>query len=220
VDSLEGLAQSILAILDKEGVDKASLVGSSLGGYLAQYLLATHSERVERAVFGNTYADKDFILEEYGLVGGLLPYAPEALVMAVLRASYRWIIYPSSQDSPMVLSYLTEQTYGRTGKAQIESRYRAVIEPFHSPVPAALGIPILILESDNDPLISPAAREDLKATYPNASVHTFRGVGHFPYLVVPDQFLQSWRIFCARIRCQPRHTCLIRQKVTTVTLTA
>jgi pimeloyl-ACP methyl ester carboxylesterase len=217
VDSLEGLAQGILAILDKENVDKASLVGSSLGGYLAQYLLAVHPERVERAVFGNTYADKDFILEEYGLVGGLLPYTPEALVMAVLRASYRWMIYPSSQDSPLVLSYLTEQTFGRTGKAHIESRYRTVIEPFISPDPAALGIPVLILESDNDPLISLAAREDLKATYPNAAVHTFHGVGHFPYLVVPDQFLQvledflrqdrapAWSVIPASVKGDNRH---------------
>ena len=195
VDSLEGLAQGILAILDAEGVGKASLVGSSLGGYLAQYLIAAHPERIERAVFGNTYADKDFILEEYGLVGGLLPYTPEWLVMAVLRASYRYLIYPSSQNSPLVLAYLTEHTFGVTSKAQIEARYRAVIEPFPSPDPGALGIPVLILESDNDPLISPPTREDMRATYPTAAVHTFHGDGHFPYLVVPAEYLQVLRAF-------------------------
>lgn len=40
----------------------------------------------------------------------------------------------------------------------------------------------MILESENDPLISKVLRERLKITYPTATVHTFHAVGHFPYL--------------------------------------
>jgi pimeloyl-ACP methyl ester carboxylesterase len=66
--------------------------------------------------------------------------------------------------------------------AQFVARYSCVIDHFAPPDPQVLGIPIMILESDNDPLIAKVLRERLKITYPTAIVHTFRAVGHFPYL--------------------------------------
>src|SRR3990172_1352934 len=66
VSCLQELAQGMLAILDEQGVNKAAVVGSSLGGYLAQYMVAVFPERVERAVFGNTYADRDPIARKFG----------------------------------------------------------------------------------------------------------------------------------------------------------
>jgi pimeloyl-ACP methyl ester carboxylesterase len=195
VSSLQALAQGLLTILNDKRVARASVVGSSLGGYLAQYLMAVHPERVARAVFGNTYADKDPIERKYGIAGALLPYAPQWLVMAVLRAGYRLLIYPSSRHLHLVLAYLCEQTHRRTSKAQIEGRYRCVVEPFPLPDPAAGNIPLLILESDNDPLIDPPVREDIKRTYPAAAVHTFHNAGHFPYLVVPMEYLRVLEAF-------------------------
>jgi pimeloyl-ACP methyl ester carboxylesterase len=44
-----------MAILDVEGVDQFSVVGSLLDGYFAQYLVANYPERVHKAVFANTF---------------------------------------------------------------------------------------------------------------------------------------------------------------------
>lgn len=46
----------------------------------------------------------------------------------------------------------------------------------------------MIIEADNDPLVEESLREQLKATYPSAQVHTLRGVGHFPYLNEPEAY--------------------------------
>ena len=40
-------------------------------------------------------------------------------------------------------------------------------------------VPVLIIESDNDPLVELKLREQLKATYPNSTVHTFLRQGIF-----------------------------------------
>ncbi|HJW89131.1 MAG TPA: alpha/beta hydrolase [Anaerolineales bacterium] len=190
VSGLREMARGLLAILEQEDVDRATVVGSSLGGYLAQYLLAAHPGRVERAVFGNTYANCELIRQRYRLAGAALPRAPEWLVMAILRASYRLLIYPTSRHMDSVLEYLIELTDGRMSKAQIESRYLNVVEPFLIPDPSTLNTPLLILESDNDPMIEPRVQEDIRRTYPTASVYTFHNAGHFPYLVVPQEYLQ------------------------------
>ena len=48
------LAADALAVLDQEGVERATIVGHSMGGMVAQELLARHGDRVGAAVFSST----------------------------------------------------------------------------------------------------------------------------------------------------------------------
>lgn len=190
VDSLEELGQGVLAILKHEGIEKVNVVGSSLGGYLTQYLVATRTEKVARAVFANTFPPNDIIAEKNRAIGTALPYLPEWLVMNVLRASFRDSIYPTSGYDELTLAYMLEQSYGRMNKAQVSGRFRCVIDPFTPADPAALGIPVMIIEADNDPLVEETLREQLKTTYPSATVYTLHDVGHFSYLSNAEEYTQ------------------------------
>ena len=195
VDSLEELAQGILAILQEEGLGRVNIVGSSLGGYLAQYLVARYPQVVLRAVFANTFPPNDLIAKQYRLVGAILPYAPEWLVLAVLRSSFASTIYPAAGNDALTLAYLREITYGRVSKAQIVGRYPCVIERFDPPDLEALGIPALILEAANDPLVEKRLRDQMRQTYPGARVIDMGEVGHFPYLNRPEQYTAWLREF-------------------------
>ncbi|HEC24062.1 MAG TPA: alpha/beta hydrolase, partial [Chloroflexi bacterium] len=196
VDTLEGLSRGVLAILDEEGVDRVTVVGSSLGGYLAQYLVATHPERIERAVFANTFPPNDLIIERTRTIGKLLPFLPEWLVMRTLRSSILNDVYPAaSGNAELVRAYLLEQAYGAMSKAQFVARYRCVVEPFTPPDVEALGIPVLIIEASNDPLVEEALRDQLRETYPTATVYQLEGVGHFPYLNEPEKYLRGLEDF-------------------------
>lgn len=181
VDTLEQLSDGVLAIMDAEKVDRANIVGTSLGGYLAQYLVAKYPGRVVRAVFSNTFPPNDVIAEKNKLIGAVLPFLPEWLVMAVLRDSFVKSIYPASGNDEFTLAFLTEIGSGRMSKAQVVGRYRCVVQPFTAPDLDKLKIPALIIEADNDPLVEKALREQLKSTYPSAPVRTLSS-GHFPYL--------------------------------------
>ncbi len=182
VDSLAELDAGVMSILEKEGVDKFNVVGTSLGGYFAQYLAANHSDRILRAVFSNTFPPNDLIAEKNKTIGTALPFLPEWLVIDVLRGSFANSVYPASGNDELTLAFLNEISYGRMSKAQVVGRFHCVVEKFDIPDVSALGIPVLIIEADNDPLVELALREQLKVTYPSAEVHTFSGVGHFPYL--------------------------------------
>ncbi len=198
VDSLEEMSAGALAILDAEGVDKANIVGTSLGGYFAQYLVANHPDRVARAVFANTFPPNDLIKEKNGTIGALIPFLPEWLVIDVLRGSFVESIYPTSGNDELTLAFLMELSYGRVSRAQVAGRYRCVVEKFDVANPDALGIPVMIIEADNDPLVEAVLREQLKETYPSAVVHTMSGVGHFPYLKFPEEYAQFLREFFAK----------------------
>jgi pimeloyl-ACP methyl ester carboxylesterase len=198
VDSLDEMAQGILAILLEEEVKLVHLVGSSLGGYFAQYLVAEYPEMVETAVFANTFPPNDIIADENKTLGGLLPVIPEWAIMGVLKGNTENDLYPAAGNSELVRAFVLEQAYGRMSKAQFLARYHTVIDPFNAPDPAAEGIPVMIIEADNDPLVAEPLREMLKATYPEAAVHTLHAVGHFPYLNEPETYTELltefWRI--------------------------
>ncbi len=195
VDTLAGMSDGVLAVLDAAGVQQVNVVGSSLGGYLAQYLIATHPERIQRAVFANTFPPNELLAAKNGSLIKILPFLPTWLVMRVFRNSFVNNIYPAAGYSELVLAYMLEQAAGRMSKAQVMARAKAVIEPFDPPDPAALGIPVMIIEADNDPLVEKALRQQLKATYPTATVYTLHAVGHFPYLNEGDRYTALLRQF-------------------------
>lgn len=188
VNSLPALCRGVIEILDGEGIGKFHAVGSSLGGYLTQYLIALHPDRIAKAVFANTFPPNDLIAQRARGLKRLLPVMPEWLVMSKLRESARTSIYVSSGNSEITRAYLTEQSCGGMRKRHWVSRLLCVLEYFTPPDPAALGIPVLIIEADNDPLVDAALRTRLKETYPSAAVKTLEGAGHFPYLGRPDEY--------------------------------
>lgn len=182
VDSLGGMARGIMGILTREGVQEANVVGSSLGGYLAQYLVSQFPERVRHAIFANTFPPNELIARRTGVISLLFPVVPEWMIHLVHRLDTHLILFPTSGRSELVRAYMLEGVHKVMSKVQFMARYSCVIDHFTPPDPQVLGIPIMILESDNDPLIAKVLRERLKITYPTATVHTFHAVGHFPYL--------------------------------------
>lgn len=194
-DTLESLSRGVLAIMDAEGIPRAHFIGSSLGGYLLQYLILTHPERVQSAVLSNTFPPNDLQREKNLPLIRAVPFLPNWFVMSFFRNSIEKNIYPASGYSELVLAYMLEQVSGRMSKAQVSARAKAVIEPFTPPDTAGAGLPLMIIESDNDPLVEPELRQALKATYPDAVVHTLNGAGHFPYLNMAETYTRLLKAF-------------------------
>ena len=154
-------------------------MGSSLGGLLAQYLTRDRPERVERAVFGNTFPPGHPEIRRGRRLATLARLMPQRVIMERMWDNARNRLVPAAGGDPLLASYLYEQYHGAMTKADVLARSQAVFETFPPPDPAC---PHAVFESANDPLLSPRLREDLKQLYPRARVHTFGEVGHFPYL--------------------------------------
>ena len=195
VKSLSELAQGVLAILKTETVSSVYVVGSSLGGYFSQYLVAKHPRIVKKAIFANTFPPNDIIAEKNKFLGMLLPCLPEWTVLQFLRKNTENQIYPASANSELVKAYLFEQSYGMMSKAQFLARYQCVIDYFIAPDLAQSKIPVLIIEANNDPLVAQELRDMLKTTYPAANVKSLGPMGHFPYLNAPFKYTRVVRDF-------------------------
>lgn len=196
VHSLEEATAGINQVLEAEDVNKLSIVGTSMGGYLAQYYLSAHPDRVEKVVFGNTFPPNEIYGQENGGLRKLVPWLPEWLVMSQFRSNISKTVSPASGHSRLVEAYLLEQYSGLMSKEQFIGRFDIVLDSFAINRAAdRQAVPKLIIESDNDPLVYPELRSRLKQAYPEAQVFTFDGKGHFPYLNEPEVYTEALRDF-------------------------
>lgn len=187
VNSLQMMGEAVMQILDKEKISETHVIGSSLGGYFTQYLKATYPVRIKKVVFGNTFPPNEMYKERNGTRVAIAKYLPEWLVMYVFRESVKKNVVPTSENSAVVAAYLLEQSYGGMSKAQFLARYYCVVDKF-SPTESLTSHDMMIIESDNDPLIFPELRAQLRSLYPHANVLTYHNQGHFPYLTQPDNY--------------------------------
>lgn len=186
VSTMQALAEGIIAILDQEKITEVHLIGSSLGGDIAQYLAAYYPERVKSAVFGNTFVADRAFRDMAAPMFAPLRWAPEWLIRYQFRKGVHSQHYPASGNSDFLRAYLLEQGYGAMEITQFKNRALCVLDIYDKRL--TKDIPLLIIESDNDPLVPETFSAQVKTTYPGAAVYTFSGAGHFPYLSHPDTY--------------------------------
>lgn len=194
INSLENAAKGILKILETENVDKFYAVGTSMGGYITQYLITAIPTRIEKAVFGNTFPPNNSIAEENASKSKIIPLLPELLISRLGKNKLNEEIVPAAKNSPLLKAFLISLPFS---KQQFINRYSIVIEKF-SIFPnnyEIKRIPKLIIESENDPLIQPKLRKEIKEVYADADVFTFHDEGHFPYINASDDYNRAVKYF-------------------------
>jgi pimeloyl-ACP methyl ester carboxylesterase len=73
---------------------------------------------------------------------------------------------------------------------------RSVVDPGGQTVSArdrlylAAAMPTLIMWGDNDPIIPMSHGVDAHEVMPGSRLEVFEGVGHFPHVEVPEQFVE------------------------------
>ena len=176
----------LLALMDRLGVSKATVLGSSLGGYLAQYLTAAAPERVERLIGANTLCAVQGIDQR-------MPYALDLDNVPVkeLRGGFagglgQWQkAHPEQAD---LVELLMGEVNGRIPEAELRARLKATkFAPDLGPVslPAER---IITIEADDDPLIPPEMRAMVRAHLKPGIAYRFLSGGHFPYVARPAEY--------------------------------
>ena len=181
VDNLDKAAAGIRALLDEEKAGKIYLVGTSMGGYIAQYLLNVMPQRIEKAVLSNTFPPNKQIAVANAGKARAVKLMPEILVARLGARQLQAKLLPAAQGDSLLAAFLPSLPFS---KKQFLNRYRVVVDPFFdNPGSYAVRrIQKLIIEADNDPLVEPDLRARLKERYADARVFTFHNAGHFPYI--------------------------------------
>jgi pimeloyl-ACP methyl ester carboxylesterase len=187
VGSLAEMIDGLVAILDAEGVERAHVSGGSFGGLLAQVLVRKAPERVASLILSHTGAPDG---RRRRAAVAMASAVPIGIVRRLLRARLGRTL---DAADPFWRRYF-DRAIGEMTKADIVSRMRLQAEfgeARWSPDDLARWPGrVLLIEGDDDPLFPAAARERVRALYPTAQVHRFRGTGHAAAVLKPEEYCE------------------------------
>ena len=174
------LADFTAAVADALDLESFDLVGTSLGGYVAQWVAVRHPQRLHRVVVGNSFQDPtpSQSPEKRQAVEGRDADTIKAEALARVQAS------PDGELKAVQLDLM-----GKRQPADL-LRSRMLAVQVAVPVPP-LGVPddrLLLVECDNDPLIGAPTRQAIRARYPGAQAVVVEGGGHYPYILRAEAY--------------------------------
>lgn len=191
VPDLKNLVQGLVALLDRERVDAAHLVGGSFGGMVAQHFARAHPDRVLSLLLSHTTApDPSFMRAALvRIVSVVLPERP-------YRALFRWRLRRAVLvGDPFWATYFDEITR-RLDKAALVSRVKLASEFLQTELrPTRAVHRVLIAYSDADPLMPASNVAELCRLYPKAERYMFTGTGHSAPLLRPEEYVRVVRQF-------------------------
>jgi 3-oxoadipate enol-lactonase len=190
------MAGDAVQVLDEAGVDRAHVVGTSLGGMVAQELALARSERVDRLVLACTTpgGGKAFPLPQRTLA--LMAEAPSLAPETALR---RFVENALADDA-------SEELVGRIYAYRLASppdpagwQAQAAAGASFDALDRIGGIaaPTLILHGTDDGVVDSRNAALLAERIPDARVRLFEGRGHLFFWEDPDGFVAAVEEFLA-----------------------
>ena len=182
------LAADALQVLDEAGVERAHVVGTSLGGMVAQELAFARPERVDGLVLACTTP------------GGpqAFPMPQRTVELMQARATLREYVANALEPDPR--PELVERI--------LEHRERTAqpFEPWAAQAAAgatfdaagrlaSLEAPTLVQHGDGDVVVDPRNSELLVEAIPDARHSVYRGCGHLIMWQEPDRFVRELEEF-------------------------
>jgi len=184
------LADSLKALFDKLKIEKAHLLGSSLGGFLIQHFAARYPERIEKLYVANTLLDpksKDLRIR-------LPADASKMSAKEHLEKAYSNIAGMPTPDAGFkLLKKVLKDNADRLGGRWLKSRVLVVRE---GPAVPKLTIPdskIVVLDCADDPVVARPVLEAVRKRYPKAEHFHLKAGGHFPYVTRPDAYVKLFK---------------------------
>jgi len=180
-------AYDIKLLLDSLHIQKADIVGHSLGSMISQVLAEQWPQRVRKLIL---------IASTGGPRPGTVPKKPEYDFAAEIRKLQE----PIDPDSPFMIEWWASPTpvneefirRQRRDAANIPlAVWLAVLEQGANPADLQstlpkLKAPTLLIWGSKDPIMEEEVRQSLRAALPAAKVKIFEGLGHNPFWEEPE----------------------------------
>ena len=191
--TVEQLAGDAVQVLDEAGVERAHVVGTSLGGMVAIELALTAAERVDRLVLACTTPG--------GANAHPMPQGTVALIAlaATLEpdvALRRYVENALAPAIPIERSELVEEILAHRLAAPqdpvawvAQASAGATFDRFDRL--AEIAAPTLVQTGTEDGVVDPRNSELLAERLPNARLERFAGAGHLFFWEQPEAFVES-----------------------------
>ena len=190
----------LVELMDQLGLEKANIVGSSLGGRIAWKFAAAHPERTAKLVLVSPdgFASPGF---EYGKapeVPASLSLMKHFLPMRLLRPQLSAAYADGSKMSGATLHRYHDLMRGPGNREALLERMRQTVLAPPEPYLKMITAPTLLVWGEKDRMIPVSNAQDYLRVMPDAELVSFPGLGHVPQEEAPETSLQPVRAFLER----------------------
>jgi pimeloyl-ACP methyl ester carboxylesterase len=182
--TLDDMAQDAVGLLDALAIERAHVVGVSMGGMIGQIVAAKHAPRVASFVSimstsGNPRLPGPRLDLRLRLIGKPPGNDRETLIRYSME-TWRLIGSPEYPPEEAQLRAKVERSIDRSSYRHGLARQTLAILASGSRVPLLKRIqaPTLIVHGENDPLVPVACAHDLAQHIPGARLEIIPGMGH------------------------------------------
>jgi pimeloyl-ACP methyl ester carboxylesterase len=166
---VEDFAADILAAMDRAGIDRATLLGYSFGGYVALYLARHHPQRLAGVC---TLATK-------------LRFDAATVQHFVHLADPERLSRPGNPRAAQLAQDHHPQDWRRVSENN-RALFAALGErpALRDEDLCAISVPALVISGELDQLVTPQETREIAKLIPGSEIATFKGFGH-PLAAVP-----------------------------------
>jgi pimeloyl-ACP methyl ester carboxylesterase len=180
-------ATDLAELCERLGLDRVTVLGSSLGGYLAQFFAAAYPRMAERLIAANT-------LHSTADIATRPPYSSDLDNAPVdeLRAGFGrglGLWRESHPEQEELVDLLMAEVAGRIPEPELRTRLNALKQAPELPPVQIPPERIATIETADDPLIPEPMRHSVRARLNPSVSYRFEWGGHFPYVTRPGLYL-------------------------------
>jgi pimeloyl-ACP methyl ester carboxylesterase len=184
------MADDTRGLLDALGIERAHVIGVSMGGMIAQELALTCPERVRSLHLGCSLARPDAYMR--ALVTGWREIQSRLDHEMSFRVIGPWLFGPRTyEERPEFVEMIAQSALAHPHPQTPTGFLRqgdAILSHDTLDRLGAIRCPTLVSVADEDILIPPRFSRLLAARIPGATLHTLPGAGHVYFWELPEQF--------------------------------
>ena len=178
--SVKGLAQVYAALLDHLGVSDVTVVGNSMGGWVAAELALLASPRVSGIVLVGALGIE--------AAGHPLPDLSKLNLPELMSLSYHdpkpFRVDPASMSDD-------QRAVVASNRAALQVYAPQMTDPTLAGRLARVAVPALVISGESDRIADPDYGRAYAAAIPNAKFELLLGTGHVPQVETPELLLET-----------------------------
>ena len=197
--SIELFVSDLLSLMDVLKIDKASLCGLSMGGYIVLNAIENYPERFDALVLSDTHciADPPDIKEkrlktiesikEYGVE----KYVEDSIKSLFASESFTSKIAEIEAVREMILNTTEQSLYKTILALYVREETCNMLNK--------IKVPVLVLVGEEDKITPPEAARFMHESIQDSTLHIIKHAGHLSNLENPDEFNDQLTKFFATI---------------------
>jgi pimeloyl-ACP methyl ester carboxylesterase len=170
------MADDTVKLMDLLKIEKAHIMGLSMGGMIAQELAINYPQRVIKLVLASTYARQDETSGDTLELAKFPELTPEKKASAMIDLAFN---KPFFRFIVGFLARVQTRFTGDSGRVGIEAQSEACLKHDTLERLSSITAPTLVIVGTGDRIIEPVSSEVIAGRIPNAKLVKVEGASHY-----------------------------------------